>query len=192
MHCAVCRSPRRVCTPGQQTTGAALARLFHLVRAMPRKEDMATVSRILVPVDLSDGSREVIDYAVKLARPFKASVEVVHAWEPPQYVAPDLLVAAPGWNSQSLEHVAVEAATKELTAQMNQGEPPGVPVSQKIVVGEAASTILDLAEQDKCDLIVMGTHGRRGLPRLLLGSVAQKVVARASCPVLTIHLSERK
>lgn len=159
---------------------------------MTRKEDMATVSRILVPVDLSDGSRELIDYAVRLARPFKASVEVVHAWEPPQYVAPDLLVAAPGWNSQSLEHVAVEAATKELTAQLNQGEPPGVPVSQKIVVGEAASTILDLAEQDKCDLIVMGTHGRRGLPRLLLGSVAQKVVARAPCPVLTIHLSEHK
>ncbi len=159
---------------------------------MPRKEDMATVSRILVPVDLSDGSREVIDYAMKIARPFKAAVEVVHAWEPPQYVAPDLLVAAPGWNSQSLEHVAVETATKELTAQVRQGEAAGVPVSQKIVVGEAASTILDVAEQDQCDLIVMGTHGRRGLPRLLLGSVAQKVVARASCPVLTIHLSEPK
>ncbi|AKQ66045.1 Universal stress protein family [Myxococcus hansupus] len=153
---------------------------------------MATVSRILVPVDLSDGSREVIDYAMKIARPFKAEVEVVHAWEPPQYVAPDLLVAAPGWNSTSLEHVAVETATKELTAQVNQGEAAGVPVRQKIVVGEAASTILDVAEQDQCDLIIMGTHGRRGLPRLLLGSVAQKVVARASCPVLTIHLSEPK
>jgi len=159
---------------------------------MTRKQDMATVSRILVPVDLSDGSREVIDYAVKIARPFNASVEVVHAWEPPQYVAPDLLVAAPGWNSQSLEQVAVETATKELAAQVNQGDSPGVPVSQKIVVGEAASTILDLAEQEKCDLIVMGTHGRRGLPRLLLGSVAQKVVARASCPVLTLHLSEAR
>lgn len=153
---------------------------------------MPAPSLILVPVDLSEGSRAVIDYALQLARPFNARVHVVHAWEPPQYVAPDLLVAAPGWNSASLEQVAVETATKDLTALVGKLEKPPVPVTQKVLVGEAASTILDLAEREKYDLIVMGTHGRRGLPRLLLGSVAQKVVSRAHCPVLTLHVAPEK
>ncbi|MFP2929617.1 universal stress protein [Pyxidicoccus sp. 3LG] len=153
---------------------------------------MPTLTRILVPVDLSEGSRTVIDYALTLARPFGASVDVVHAWEPPQYVAPDLLVAAPGWNSLSLEQVAVETATKNLTQLVQSLEKPSVPLNHKVLVGEAASTVLELAEQGKYDLIVMGTHGRRGLPRLLLGSVAQKVVARAHCPVLSLHIAPEK
>jgi nucleotide-binding universal stress UspA family protein len=149
---------------------------------------MPAPSRILVPVDLSEGSQALIDYAIQLAKPFNASLEIIHAWEPPQYVAPDLLVAAPGWNSQSLEQVAVDAATKELNALVEKVAKTGPSLKHRVVVGEAASTVLRLAEEGKHDLIIMGTHGRRGLPRLLLGSVAQKIVARAHCPVLTVHL----
>lgn len=151
---------------------------------------MPTPSRILVPVDLSEGSQALIDYAIQLAKPFNAVIELIHAWEPPQYVAPDLLVAAPGWNSQSLEKVAVDAATKELDTLAAKLKDSPVPIKHRVVVGEAASTVLRVAEEGKHDLIVMGTHGRRGLPRLLLGSVAQKIVARAHCPVLTLHLYE--
>lgn len=151
---------------------------------------MPAPSRILVPVDLSDGSQALIDYAIQLAKPFNATIEVIHAWEPPQYVAPDLLVAAPGWNSQSLEQVAVDAATKELNNLVSKVSGTGAPIKHRVVVGEASSTVLRLAEEGKHDLIIMGTHGRRGLPRLLLGSVAQKIVARAHCPVLTVHLYE--
>jgi nucleotide-binding universal stress UspA family protein len=149
---------------------------------------MPAPSRILVPVDLSEGSQALIDYAIQLAKPFNAALEIIHAWEPPQYVAPDLLVAAPGWNSQSLEQVAVDAASKELNALVEKVANAGLPIKHRVVVGEAASTVLRLAEEGKHDLIIMGTHGRRGLPRLLLGSVAQKIVARAHCPVLTVHL----
>ena len=152
---------------------------------------MPTPSRILVPVDLSDGSQALIDYAIQFAKPFNATLEIVHAWEPPQYVAPDLLVAAPGWNSQSLEKVAVDAATKELSELAAKNRNAGVPLQHRVIVGEAASTVLRAAEEGKHDLIVMGTHGRRGLPRLLMGSVAQKIVARAHCPVLTLHLYEQ-
>jgi nucleotide-binding universal stress UspA family protein len=151
---------------------------------------MPAPSRILVPVDLSDGSQALIDYAIQLAKPFNATLEIIHAWEPPQYVAPDLLVAAPGWNAQSLEQVAVDAATKELNELAAKIQNPPVPIKHRVVVGEAASTILRVAEEGKHDLVIMGTHGRRGLPRLLLGSVAQKIVARAHCPVLTVHLYE--
>jgi nucleotide-binding universal stress UspA family protein len=151
---------------------------------------MPAPSRILVPVDLSEGSQGLIEYALQLAKPFNASIEVIHAWEPPQYVAPDLLVAAPGWNSQSLEKVAVDTASKELAGLVAQVKNTPLPIKHRVVVGEAASTILRVAEEGKHDLIIMGTHGRRGLPRLLLGSVAQKIVARAHCPVLTLHLHE--
>jgi nucleotide-binding universal stress UspA family protein len=151
---------------------------------------MPAPSRILVPVDLSDGSQALIDYAIQLARPFNATLEIIHVWEPPQYVAPDLLVAAPGWNAQSLEQVAVDAATKALNELAAKFQNPPVPIKHRVVVGEAASTILRIAEEGKHDLVIMGTHGRRGLPRLLLGSVAQKIVARAHCPVLTVHLYE--
>jgi nucleotide-binding universal stress UspA family protein len=152
---------------------------------------MPTPSRILVPVDLMVGSRAIIDYAVQLARPFNASIEVLHAWEPPQYVAPDLLVAAPGWNPQSLEKTALEAARKELTTLIGSFNTPD-PITQRLEVGEPAAATLRVAETGGFDLIIMGTHGRRGLPRLLLGSVAQKVIARAHCPVLTLHVAEEK
>ncbi|MBN1205817.1 MAG: universal stress protein [Myxococcaceae bacterium] len=151
---------------------------------------MPAPSRILVPVDLSEGSQTLIEYAIQFATPFNASLELIHAWEPPQYVAPDLLVAAPGWNSQSLEQVAVDSASKELNALVAKVKSGNVPIKHRVVVGEATSTLLRIAEEGKHDLIIMGTHGRRGLPRLLLGSVAQKVVARAHCPVLTLHLYE--
>lgn len=152
---------------------------------------MPNITRILVPVDLMEGAVAVLEYAMLLAKPFNASVEVLHAWEPPQYVSPDVLIAAPGWNPQSLEKTALEAANRELTALLKSQEGQPVPLAQRVEVGDPAAVILRVAEQDKCDLIVMGTHGRQGLPRLLLGSVAQKVVARAHCPVLTLHIPER-
>ncbi|AFE05550.1 universal stress family protein [Corallococcus coralloides DSM 2259] len=151
---------------------------------------MAGPSRILVPVDLKDGSRSVVDYALQLARPFGATVDVLHAWEPPQYVAPDLLVASPGWDATSLEAMARDTAGKELEALLRKvdGTAP-VALSHRVVIGEAGNVVLEEAERGKYDLIVMGTHQRKGLTRMLLGSVAQKVVGRAACPVLTLHVS---
>ncbi|MGE6758994.1 universal stress protein [Corallococcus interemptor] len=151
---------------------------------------MAGPSRILVPVDLKDGSRSVVDYALQLARPFGATVDVLHAWEPPQYVAPDLLVASPGWDATALESMARDTAGKELESLLRSvdGTAP-VALSHRVVIGEAGNVVLEEAERGKYDLIVMGTHQRKGLTRMLLGSVAQKVVGRAACPVLTLHVT---
>lgn len=144
-------------------------------------------SRILVPVDLMEGSRPIVDYALKLGRPFNASIEVLHVWEPPQYVAPDLLVAAPGWTPQPVEKEALDAARQSLEKFVASFEGAGT-ITQKLAMGEASAAVLQVAEAGGFDLIVMGTHGRRGLPRLLMGSVAQKIVTRAHCPVLTVHV----
>lgn len=150
---------------------------------------MPTPTRILVPVDLMEGSRVIVNYAVQLAQPFRASIEVLHAWEAPQYVSPDLLVAAPGWNPQSVEKTALEAARKALESFVGTVHSP-VALTQRMELGSPSTAILRVAEAGGFDLIVMGTHGRRGLPRLLLGSVAQKVIARSHCPVLTLHVPE--
>jgi nucleotide-binding universal stress UspA family protein len=152
---------------------------------------MTTPSRILVPVDLMEGSQTLVDYAVALARPFNAAIEVLHVWEPPQYVAPDLLVAAPGWTPQPLEKEALEAARTSLANFVGSIQGAGT-LTQKLVMGEPSAAVLQVAESGGFNLIVMGTHGRRGLPRLLLGSVAQKIVARAHCPVLTLHVPTAK
>lgn len=153
---------------------------------------MAGPSRILVPVDLKDGSRSIVDYALQLARPFGATVDVIHAWEPPQYVAPDLLVASPGWDANALESTARDTAGKELEALLRavDGSAP-VALAHRVVIGEAGNVVLEEAERGRYDLIVMGTHQRKGLTRMLLGSVAQKVVGRAVCPVLTLHVTPR-
>ncbi|MDC0707722.1 universal stress protein [Stigmatella sp. ncwal1] len=151
---------------------------------------MPVPSRILVPVDLSEEALGLVQYALHFSLAFRAPIDLIHVWEPPQYVAPDLLVASPGWDSQSIEKVAVDAAKKRLMALSDQVRDAPAPLKHHVVVGEAASSILRTAEEGKHDLIVIGTHGRRGLPRLLMGSVAQKVVARAHCPVLTVHLYE--
>ncbi|EPX58233.1 Universal stress protein family [Cystobacter fuscus DSM 2262] len=154
---------------------------------------MSTPTRILVPVDLMEGSQAIVEYAVALGRPFNAAIEVLHVWEPPQYVAPDLLVAAPGWTPQPLEKEALAATRQSLENFVGSIQGAGtLPLTQKLVMGEPSAAVIQVAESGGFNLIVMGTHGRRGLPRLLLGSVAQRVVSRAPCPVLTLHVPTTK
>ncbi|WNG17819.1 universal stress protein [Cystobacter fuscus] len=152
---------------------------------------MSTPTRILVPVDLMEGSQAIVNYAIDLGRPFNAAIEVLHVWEPPQYVAPDLLVAAPGWTPQPLEKEALAAARQSLENFVGTLQGAGT-LTQKLVMGEPSAAVIQVAESGGFNLIVMGTHGRRGLPRLLLGSVAQRVVSRAPCPVLTLHVPTTK
>jgi nucleotide-binding universal stress UspA family protein len=152
---------------------------------------MSTPTRILVPVDLMEGSQAIVNYAIALGRPFNAAIEVLHVWEPPQYVAPDLLVAAPGWMPQPLEKEALAATRQSMETFVGSLQGAGN-LTQKLVMGEPSAAVIQVAESGGFNLIVMGTHGRRGLPRLLLGSVAQRVVARAHCPVLTLHVPTTK
>ncbi|MCE9525416.1 MAG: universal stress protein, partial [Planctomycetales bacterium] len=78
--------------------------------------------------------------------------------------------------------------TEELLAKLNKITPSdsNVPVERRLLAGDPAEAIIRLAETEKADLIVIGTHGRRGLRRVLMGSVAEVVVRTASCPVLTV------
>jgi nucleotide-binding universal stress UspA family protein len=144
------------------------------------------IRRILVPTDFSEHSQRATEYALSLAERMGASVDLLHVWEPPAIMESETLVMVPGDPGAQLEMVGLAQAGRLLNAWTERYQSSPVPLHVHLERGPAADTIIRFA-QGGYDLVVMGTHGRTGLARLFMGSVAQKVAARASCPVLTVH-----
>lgn len=147
---------------------------------------MTLPKTILVPHDFGTGSDHALAYAVDLAKALGAELVVMHAYEFPMIGFPDgTLVATPELASRVLEGANVGLA-KAVAAHSDAGHPLRSMVKQ----GPTWQTILETATEVGAGMIVMGTHGRHGLPRALLGSVAEKVVRTAHCPVLTVHSTD--
>jgi universal stress protein A len=143
----------------------------------------APISRILVPVDFSPCSRAALDYAAELADRSDARVEVLHVHEPASYVAPPLAVL-----QTSLPRRADETrgdVLRELQGFVGHAHDH---VGVRVENGLPGDVIAAVAKQGSFDLIVMGTHGRSGFERALLGSVAETVMRRAPVPVLTLRM----
>jgi nucleotide-binding universal stress UspA family protein len=148
-----------------------------------------TPSRILVPIAFSPSSNTALEYAKTLAEQLGASLHVLHVIEEPD--------VAGGWGSEvyiselpRIHEVAQRETEKQLNGMFTASERGGLEVSTEIVDGRAARTIVEVAGRQRSDLIVMGTHGRSGVARLLLGSVTEKVLRTASCPVLAVRTIE--
>ena len=138
---------------------------------------MLAIQTILHPTDFSERSGFAFRLACSLARDYGARLVDLHVAEPPTAVAAEgVLMPPPTIDLEPL---------RERLQQLRQ-EDQKVLVEHILVQGGAAEEILQVAQERKCDLIVMGTHGRTGLGRLLMGSVAEQVVRKASCPVLTV------
>jgi nucleotide-binding universal stress UspA family protein len=139
---------------------------------------MLTIKTILHPTDFSERSEHAFRLACSLARDHLARLVVLHVIPPPQTVAyeamPMVPMHPPGYRKE------LEARLRELKA------PAGVAVEYLLEEGFAATEIVRLAKELSADLIVLGTHGRAGVGRLLLGSVAEQVLRKATCPVLTV------
>ena len=144
---------------------------------------MPDIKKILCAVDFSDQSVNVADYARTLAKALEAEVLVL-------YVAPSL--------SQYVGFKVPAAAIDDFVGEIVNGAEStmtefvvknfeGVEADGRVITGYAAEEILDLAAKEGADMIVMGTHGRKGIDRILFGSVAEKVVKSAKCPVVTIR-----
>jgi len=145
---------------------------------------MTDITRILVPTDFSAASDAALTYARSLARRFGASINLVHVFEDPftsgAFVG-DGTVTMPLDLRQSLERMALEQLAVRHAEHLGS-----LPLSSTdLLIGPIAKRIVEHAEKTHADLIVMGTHGRSGVSHLLLGSVAEKVVRTAKCPVLT-------
>lgn len=152
---------------------------------------MFTLKRILVPVDFSSASKNALELALDFARTFGASVDVLHVWEIPLYIVPETLVTMPGRTGQSLEEFTHERAEEEMKDFLAPIPPENdLKVSHRIIRGEPWRTIVEIARSEGQDLIIMGTHGRRGLEHFLMGSVTEKVLRHAPCPVLTVRRRE--
>jgi universal stress protein A len=149
---------------------------------------LPSLTRVLVPTDFSPSSRAALEYATFLARELRAELSVLHVWEPPGYVGPDTLALLPIAAAQQ----DWDRTRADVVRQVEQflGTIPARPghVSVRVEAGEPSDTILQIAKELGADLIVMGTHGRTGLSRLLIGSVAEAVLRRSACPVLTIRV----
>lgn len=143
---------------------------------------MPTMKTIVCAVDFSEGSPEVASYAATLAKAMGASVVCL-------YVAPSLAEYV-GFSvpQASLDHVVddVVASAEDSMTAFTTEHFSGLAVTGLVRAGYPAEEILAVAEEHHADLLVMGTHGRTGFDRMLFGSVAEKVVMAATCPVLTV------
>jgi nucleotide-binding universal stress UspA family protein len=139
---------------------------------------------ICCPVDFSDASKAAMEVAVDLARRFGAALTLLHAYPVPGYTFPDGSVVS---SPRMLQELA-EQAERHLGEWQRQAQELGAPsVSIHVAVGEPSGEIVAFAKERGIGLLVLGTHGRTGLEHALLGSVAERVVRRARCPVLTVH-----
>ena len=144
----------------------------------------ASIQHILVPHDFSETAEKAFDFALDLAGKLGARVTVLHAYEMPTYAFPEGPVLTVEMVAQ-IERAATTALEGVLSRATHRA--PGVKVKSDLRQGAAWREIDEAATELKADLIVLGTHGRRGLARALLGSVAEKVVRTATVPVLTVR-----
>lgn len=152
------------------------------------EEDMNVgIRHILAPTDFSACSKQAVDYAFALARQFGAKLSLLHVIEPPDLtgvgtIPPDL--------AKKLLVNQERDAHRELSTLLPEAEAAQVDVAHHVIIGTPYRKILAIAAAEHVDLIVMGTHGRTGLSHLVLGSVAERIVRLAPCPVLTLRPQE--
>jgi nucleotide-binding universal stress UspA family protein len=138
---------------------------------------------ILFPTDFSTASDAALEHAAMLAKSSGAKLLIVHVEEPPlAYGGGELYYGLPEPNTERIRSM-LEAV---------QPSDPSVSFEHRLTMGDPASEVVRIADEERADLIVLGTHGRTGLTRLLMGSVAELIVRRASCPVLVYREVDEK
>jgi nucleotide-binding universal stress UspA family protein len=138
---------------------------------------------ILVPTDFSDPASEALDFAIDLAEKLGARVTVMHAYEFPIVGLPDGALVP----SADIAIAILNSAQKALDTVVRAKKNLGIEITAVLKNGEPREAILAVAKDMGADLVVMGTHGRRGLAHILLGSVAEYVVRTSPQPVLTVR-----
>ncbi|MEX5214166.1 MAG: universal stress protein [Nitrospiraceae bacterium] len=142
--------------------------------------DTVRMRHILLATDLSESSLPAVDCALQMGRKFQASVTILHVMEWRSLGVSFSMSAFAGWEKL---RESIEARLLDMTERFKAE----CSTARYLVnEGSPADVILEVAQEQPCDMIVIGTHGRRGVSRLLLGSVAEAVLRRADCPVLTV------
>jgi nucleotide-binding universal stress UspA family protein len=142
-----------------------------------------TAQRFLVPIDFSEDANQALEYAIGLASKLGARVTLLHVIQPPPWGGVDMNVTLPYAYSLFIQNLEAEVAHR-MQACLERVTAGGLEGEVAVVRGVPFQEILETAKTQQVDLIIMGTHGRTGLQYVLLGSVAEKVVRLAPCPVL--------
>ncbi len=146
---------------------------------------MTTIHRILYATDLSSTSEPAWDEARRLGRLFKAEILLLHV------VSPPLVFPVEGYFPpeayENLLRNERRDAEKSFDRLLGSVEGSGLTIRIRLEEGAPAARILEVAKQEAADLLVVGTHSRTGLPRAILGSIADRMVRQATCPVLTVR-----
>lgn len=141
--------------------------------------------RILFPTDFSEPARQAQQYATALAERFQCELHLLHIV--PQLTLP-LPEASTSWTlPEADQRLQVEEAQRQLIDDVKSSGLKQLDTVQVVKVGYAVEEIVNYAKDHDIDLIVIGTHGHTGFAHLLMGSVAEKIVRLATCPVLTVH-----
>jgi universal stress protein A len=139
--------------------------------------------KILFPTDFSTASDAALSHAETLAKQAGAKLLIVHVEEPPlAYGGGELYYGLPEPNSERIQKMLEDVRPAD----------PSVPFEHRLTMGDPAAEVVRIAGDEKAEMIVMGTHGRTGLTRLLMGSVAEAIVRRSPCPVLTYREVDEK
>lgn len=139
--------------------------------------------KICCAVDFGDPSRVALEQAANLASRFEADLTLIHVVVPPPPAERDVLVSSRAVDTtQGVEDEEMLARWR-VDAEARAGRP----VRSLVLSGDPATQIMRHAREERCDLVVVGTHGRTGIPRLVLGSVAERVARGSPCPVLIVH-----
>jgi len=142
---------------------------------------MKPIKRIVVPVDLASHSETLVHYAANVAKQFSANLYLIHVIAP---FPADTMIGAPF----ALEcQEKLNSAAKERMSGLLEGLPTTIEVNTEVVHGDPVDKITYFAEEKGADLIITSTHGAKGIEKILLGSVAERVLKRAHCPVLVIN-----
>lgn len=149
---------------------------------------MPSIRRILVPVDFSKCSRAALEYALEFAAPLGAAIDVLYVWEPNGYAGSGALGVVPPPRGQAWDETRLQMK-REVDSFLG---PHREQVRQVRIESGVAGDVIAETARDEYDLVVMGSHGRTGIARLLVGSVAEAVMRKSDIPVLTLRLPVRQ
>ena len=143
---------------------------------------MKAIQKIIVPVDLTGSTEKLVRYAIYMAEKLAAVINFVHVVA--DYPG-DAMIGSPFAQEYKDKVISVSEAKMEALVQESQEKCPGC--AGQVIYGDPVDQIIDFANTNNADLIIIGTHGAKGLEKILLGSVAERVLKRAHCPVLVMN-----
>jgi universal stress protein A len=148
------------------------------------KDSIMEMRHLLVPTDFSEGSKQAFEYALGVSQTCGAKLTLLHVVELPSYLIDG---HASAHVTTALRDHMQGSAQQELARLLPEGSGTPVQIARQVAVGVPHQKILEIAAAEQVDWIVMATHGRTGLSHLVMGSVAERVVRTAPCPVLTLR-----